>query len=220
MRPRRGCSKPVYTKDSDVSDSNSYIDTEDDTEPGDNETHLTAPSSDVDDETFECLMDQDEDRDYPPEYYLGQEENFDESEFAEQDYSDGSCLLLDYIEERFFQYATSLFARRPFLKRADLQYRYCKYTHKDPEKTMKCISLSVVNSFFDWLLNQKHGKGGRRARGVRSANTLGTYWKVFRLVYERATGEKIKGTINRKIHRVSHGQATISSRSLTRYVNC
>lgn len=128
IRSRYGYSKPVYARDSDVSDSNSYIntkddtedETEDDTQPGDNETHLTAPSSDVDNETFKCLIDHDKDRDYPPEYYLSQDENFDESEFAEQDYGDDSCLLLDYIEEYFFQYTTSLFAKRPFLKRTNL----------------------------------------------------------------------------------------------------
>jgi len=67
---------------------------------------------------------------------------------------------------------------------------------------MIAISLRVINTFFDWLLNQRRGKGGRRVRGVRSAHTLGTYWKVFRLVYERAIGDKIKGEVNRKIHRV------------------
>jgi hypothetical protein len=82
-------------------------------------------------------------------------------------------------------------------------YRYCKYTRKDPKRTMRDISLRVINAFFDCLLNQRRGKGGRKVRGVQSANTLGTYWKVFRLVYERATSEKVIGDINQKIHRVS-----------------
>jgi hypothetical protein len=43
-----------------------------------------------------------EDKDHPPEYYLNQEDEFDESELDE-DYSDGSILLLDFIEERFNQ---------------------------------------------------------------------------------------------------------------------
>ncbi|KAF2263259.1 hypothetical protein CC78DRAFT_554127 [Lojkania enalia] len=33
-------------------------------------------------------------------------------------------------------------------------------------------------------------------------HSLGTYWKVFRLVYERATGEKIEGKTNRSMHKV------------------
>jgi hypothetical protein len=53
------------------------------------------------------------------------------------------------------------------------------------------------------MLNQHEGKGRRRLVGIKSASTLGTYWKVFRLVYERATREKIRGKINRQMHRVS-----------------
>jgi hypothetical protein len=66
---------------------------------------------------------------------------------------------------------------------------------------MRDISLRVINTFFDWLLNQRRRNGGRVC-GIRSANTLGTHGKVFRLVYKRATGDKIKGEINRKIHGV------------------
>lgn len=43
----------------------------------------------------------DEDKDHPPEYYLNQEEGFDESRLDE-DYSDGS-ILLEFFEERFHQ---------------------------------------------------------------------------------------------------------------------
>jgi hypothetical protein len=38
---------------------------------------------------------------YPPEYYLDQENNSDESKDKEEDYSDGSLLLLDMIEGQF-----------------------------------------------------------------------------------------------------------------------
>jgi hypothetical protein len=68
---------------------------------------------------------------------------------------------------------------------------------------MQAISPRTLKAFFDWMLNQRRGKGGRRLAGIKSANTLGTYWKVFRLVHERATSEKIQGKINRQIHRVS-----------------
>jgi len=68
---------------------------------------------------------------------------------------------------------------------------------------MQAISHRTLKAFFDWLLNQRRGKGGRRTKGVRSSDTLGTYWKVFRLVYERATDEKINGKTTRKMHRVS-----------------
>lgn len=68
---------------------------------------------------------------------------------------------------------------------------------------MQPVSCRTLKSFFERMLNQRQGKGGRRLAGIQSASTLGTYWKVFRLVYERATGEKIEGKINRHMHRVS-----------------
>ncbi|KAI9769856.1 MAG: hypothetical protein M1840_003850 [Geoglossum simile] len=178
---RRRQQADCSSDDSNGSDIESCFDTED--EKSDPDTNPTDVDTDVEGDSWadiSWLLD--ENKDYPPEYYLNQEDEFDESEYINEDYSDNSCLLLDFIEEQFFQ--------------------YCKYTCKDPERTMRDISLRVINAFFDWLLNQRRGKGGRRVRGVRSANTLGTYWKVFRLVHERATGEKIRGEINRKIHRI------------------
>ena len=68
---------------------------------------------------------------------------------------------------------------------------------------MQAISRRTLKAFFEWMLNQRQGKGGRRLAGIKSASTLGTYWKVFRLVYERATREKIEGKLNRQIHQVS-----------------
>jgi hypothetical protein len=65
---------------------------------------------------------------------------------------------------------------------------------------MQAISRRTLN---EWILNQRQGKGGRRLAGIKSASTLGTYWKVFRLVYKRATGMKIEGKMNRQMHRVS-----------------
>lgn len=48
----------------------------------------------------------------------------------------------------------------------------------------------------------RRGKGGRRMRGTKHKSSLGTYWKLYRLVYERATGDKIKGKMNRDVHKV------------------
>jgi hypothetical protein len=67
---------------------------------------------------------------------------------------------------------------------------------------MRAISHRTLRSFFDWMLNQRRGKAGRRLAGIKSANTLGTYWKVYRLVHERAMGEKIQGKMNRRVHKV------------------
>ncbi|KAF2415628.1 hypothetical protein EJ08DRAFT_673832 [Tothia fuscella] len=85
------------------------------------------------------------DNDHPPEYYLRQLDELDETEYTEQDYSDGSTLLLNRIEEQWRQ--------------------YCEYIRKDP-------------------------------------NSLGTYWKLYRLVYERATGQKINGPMTRGMHKI------------------
>jgi hypothetical protein len=68
---------------------------------------------------------------------------------------------------------------------------------------MKAICHRTLKAFFDWMLNQRRGKGGKRLKGVKSSNSLGTYWKVFRLVYEKATDSKINGKTTRKMHRVN-----------------
>lgn len=68
---------------------------------------------------------------------------------------------------------------------------------------MQAISRRALKAFFEWILDQRRGKGGRRLAGIKSASTLGTYWKVFRLVRERATGEKIQSKMNRHMYRVS-----------------
>jgi hypothetical protein len=69
--------------------------------------------------------------------------------------------------------------------------RFCPYTGRDPIETYEEISIKLLYSFFDWLLNQQRGKNGRKRRGTKYASSLGKYWKVFHLVYESATREKI-----------------------------
>ena len=43
------------------------------------------------------------DQDHPPEYYLKQLVEFEESDFTTQDYADGSTNLLNRIEEHWYQ---------------------------------------------------------------------------------------------------------------------
>jgi hypothetical protein len=74
---------------------------------------------------------------------------------------------------------------------------------RNPNQAIRAVTHRTLKPFFDWLLNQRRGAGGRRLKGVKSSESLGTYWKVFRLVYERATGEKVNGKTTRKMHRVS-----------------
>ncbi|PVH68648.1 hypothetical protein DL98DRAFT_542250, partial [Cadophora sp. DSE1049] len=173
------------SSDSDGSDIESCFHTGDEQEETDAETEPTDVDTDVDGDGEADLPDLEwlagEENAHPPEYYLDQENNSDESEDEDEDYSDGSLLLLDMIEGNF--------------------HRYCKYVRKDPAQVMQAVSRRTLKAFFEWILNQRQGKGGRRLAGIQSASTLGTYWKVFRLVYERATGEKIEGKMNRHMHR-------------------
>jgi len=92
-----------------------------------------------------------------------------------------------------------------------LHHSYCKYIGKDPDEAMHALSLRRLHTFFDWILNQRRGKGGRRLNGVKSANTLSTYWKVFRLVYESSTGVKIDSKVNRRMHRVNYPHKPLPS---------
>jgi len=73
----------------------------------------------------------------------------------------------------------------------------------------RTIYAGRLYSFFDWLLRQKRGKGGRRRRGTKHKSSLGTYWKLYRLVYEKTTGEKLNGQINRVMHRVGTPQTAL-----------
>ncbi|KAJ0329333.1 hypothetical protein COL922a_012866 [Colletotrichum nupharicola] len=95
---------------------------------------------------------------HPPEYWRRNVEGFNEDPYACQDYSPGTTVLLDAVEE---------------------QWRHLLY------------------NFFDWFLSQKVGKDGRKKRGIKKKSSLGTYWKVFRLVFERAVGDKIDQKLNR-----------------------
>ncbi|KAF1809568.1 C2H2 finger domain protein [Eremomyces bilateralis CBS 781.70] len=123
-----------------------------------------------------------EGNEHPPEYYNQLLDNFDDSEYTKEDYSDGTTVLLDRSEAQWNQ--------------------YCAYTGKDPKKMYQAISINVLHNFFHWLLSQRRGKEGRRLRGTKLASSLGTYWKIYRLTYERATGDKINGPTTRGMHKV------------------
>ncbi|KAH7119589.1 C2H2 finger domain protein [Dendryphion nanum] len=119
---------------------------------------------------------------HPPEYYLRQLEAFDEVEHTKEDYKDSSTRLLDRIEEQWNQCWT--------------------FIGKDSLRDYSTVSVRSLHTFFNWLLDQRRGKGGRRRCGTKHASSLGTYWKVYRLVFERATGTKIDGKLTRSMHKV------------------
>jgi hypothetical protein len=63
-------------------------------------------------------------------------------------------------------------------------------------------SIGILYNFFDWCLNQKVSKHGRKKRGTKTKSALSTYWKTFRLFFEEETGDKLQNQLNRKMHRV------------------
>ena len=84
---------------------------------------------------------------------------------------------------------------------------------RDPIEVLCALSvdcIGILYHFFDWILSRKSGKKGRKLQKIKKRSSLGTYWKVFRLVYERATGAKIDGKTNRSMHKVTALYLTIS----------
>jgi hypothetical protein len=98
-----------------VDSSDEYELTDSDTEyPSGSETEPTDVDNDFD-ELIEDIADVEDaeggidcayllaDEVYPPEYYLKQMYDFDESEFTSEDYSDGTTHLLNQIEEQWYR---------------------------------------------------------------------------------------------------------------------
>lgn len=63
------------------------------------------------------------------------------------------------------------------------------------------IDVHKLYAFFNWVLNQRRGKDGRRRQGLKYRSSLETYWKIFRLVYEREMQEKISRETSRRINK-------------------
>ncbi|CAI7565337.1 unnamed protein product [Penicillium viridicatum] len=72
----------------------------------------------------------------------------------------------------------------------------------DPQQEFLKLSVGILYTFLDWALNLRRGKNGRRLPGIKRKSSLETFWKVFRLVFERATSGKIENRMNRQIRRV------------------
>jgi hypothetical protein len=143
------------------------------------------------------------DEEIPPEYYLEQMRTFDEAEYDQQDYGKSTTRLLDRMEDLWHECVTGPYT--PETQYSKLKLTRCRcwtYLKEERHRAYTTVSLRTLNTFFDWLLGRTTGKRGRKVRGTKIQSSLGTYWKVFRLVYERATGGKLDGTINRRMHRV------------------
>ena len=98
---------------SPVDDNDSYF-SNDTTNVDSGSEHKVAYETDLtdtDDDLEETIHDGEDsnlirllaDNEHPPEYYIRQLEEFDESEYTKQDYSDGSTQLLDRIEGQWYQ---------------------------------------------------------------------------------------------------------------------
>lgn len=167
------------SSDSDSSDGESLKDrqyTTDLTEPADDAALLFA------------------DNEHSSEYYLRQLQNFDETICTGEDYGKGTLILLDRVEEKWSQYVHDLPFRATF--------PFCRFVKKDAQEEYGRLSIPILYTFLDWVLNLRRGKNGRRLPGVKCRSSLDTFWKVFRLVYERATSSKIGKPMNRQMRRV------------------
>ncbi|KAK7229589.1 hypothetical protein V2G26_001759 [Clonostachys chloroleuca] len=167
---------------SDESDIDSVFDNDDHerSECGSDATVL-GESSDEDEVDFKDAINLFGGNMHPPEYYQNAVKDFDESHYDGQDYSPGSDVLLDAIEDTWKE--------------------FCKVVNRDPKESYTSLSIGILYNFFNWRLNQQVNKDGRKLCGTKKKSSLSTYWKVFRLCVERATGDKIDPKLNRKMHR-------------------
>ncbi|KZL70485.1 C2H2 finger domain-containing protein [Colletotrichum tofieldiae] len=105
-------------------------------------------------------------------------EERNESEFECQDYSPSTTALLNNVEEQ-----------------------YCEILDRDPRHCYQTLSMKLLYNFFDWYLSQKVDKEGRERSGIKKKSSLGTYWKIFRLVFESAVGERIASKLGRSMRK-------------------
>ncbi|EED11909.1 conserved hypothetical protein [Talaromyces stipitatus ATCC 10500] len=152
------------------------------------ETDLTCDDDDDNDNDVNYAQDQSDladflaDNEHPPQYYIDQLKNFDETIYNQEDYSSGTQRMLDRVEGCW--------------------NGFCSYTQTDPVESYSALSAKFLGTFLEWVLNLRRGKGGRRLRGIKTKSSLQTFWKVFRLVHERATGDKIDPVTTRQMKRV------------------
>ncbi|OJD22957.1 hypothetical protein ACJ73_05688 [Blastomyces percursus] len=78
-------------------------------------------------------------------------------------------------------------------------YSYCKFLKTDAMSMYQQLDYRVLYTFFDWMLNQRRGKNGRRRQGIKCMSALNTYWKNFRTVYELEMHGKIDKDTSRHI---------------------
>ena len=99
----RGCKTKEFSSsdDSEESDTESCSDTDYESAPDTDPTDIDTDADRDNDADISWLLE--EDQDHPPEYYLNQENGFDEEDYTKEDYSDNSTVLLDAIRDRWYR---------------------------------------------------------------------------------------------------------------------
>ncbi|KAF3349014.1 hypothetical protein VdG2_02860 [Verticillium dahliae VDG2] len=193
MPRRQRSSEDKYGSDGSFSPEDSIFDM--DIEASDAETEITEvdPLPDADGQVDVAGLEEfvadladadliDIDTVHSSEYNRRMVEEVNNSDFDAQDYSPGTEILLSGFEDHW--------------------QRFCKENEfGDPHRQLESISLGILVSFFTWRLDLQTGKGGRKIKGIKTNSALGTYWKVFRLVYERAMTVKFDPKLNRQMHK-------------------
>ncbi|CCF42280.1 C2H2 finger domain-containing protein [Colletotrichum higginsianum] len=194
MPPRQRChvdasnsDDSLSPSDDDISDGTSNAN-EDVFDVNEDEDGPSTDATDIEDLDKEAELDVEDQimlfggNLHPPDYWRRAVEEMNESEFEGQDYSPSTMALLDNVEE---------------------QWRlYCEVLNRDPRHCYETLSIKLLYNFFDWYLSQKVGKDGRKRNGIKKKSSLGTYWKIFRLVFERAMGERIASKLGRSMRKV------------------
>ncbi|OJD22915.1 hypothetical protein ACJ73_05741 [Blastomyces percursus] len=134
------------------------------------ETNLTDPNKGGQNDANDLagLLADDE---HPPEYYRKMLNSGDESLLQCDEYANNSLKLFNRVKQEWF--------------------KFCTCVKEDPKEMYRRIDVNKLYTFFNWVLNQRRGKDGRRRQGLKYLSSLDTYWKIFRLVYEREMHEKI-----------------------------
>ncbi|KAE9566472.1 hypothetical protein CGMCC3_g17382 [Colletotrichum fructicola] len=184
MPRRRKTNADIHDSDASLSSDDGHYDGDDTFDAKEHDGDSDTDATDVEDEDCDVedqirLFEEDT---HSSEYWRRKVEGFNEDVYACQDYSLGTTALLDAVADQWRQ--------------------FCLVLKRNVADCYATISLGLLHGFFDWVLCQKVGKNGRRKRGVKKKSSLGTYWKVFRLVFERAVGDKMDPKLNRGMHRV------------------
>ena len=108
--------------------------------------------------------------------------------------------MAPYVEERFYPLVHPLDSLSYNLPISVISLASIASIRERFSQDVQVISLRVLYRFFHWLLTQRQGVKRRMTHGVKSANALGTYLKLVRLVYTRAVGWKIRRKINWQVH--------------------